>query len=275
MLLNRTILSTDYLSENQIFIDFDLLNDYSIQLQLVQQSLLLIRQLLEITPEMICELGLFDQSSKTSLVSSLSSHLLTDSLTTVMILLNISKQNVPAIQYLSLQILKLLVEQVNTSLFITLFDSYPVEATTIRTSINQLFIHGLFDYKQDLCQLVFPTQSGQLDQLNESSDKIQSQSIQLVLDLLITYGQNSLPSIVSSLLLLPQSFSISHMECSLSTLFNTLLTFLETPSLVAFHPLAASKAAHFIYLLCLHHDVFNSSFNSFIRNHFLQNYAQF
>ena len=31
MLLNRTILSTDYLSENQIFIDFDLLNDYSIE----------------------------------------------------------------------------------------------------------------------------------------------------------------------------------------------------------------------------------------------------
>lgn len=243
------------------------MNDYSIQLQLVQQSLLLIRQLLEITPEMICELGLFDQSSKSSLVSSLSSHLLTDSSTTIMILFNISKQNVPSIQYLSLQILKLLVEQVNTSLFITLFDSYPVEATTIRTSINQLFIHGLFNYKQDICQLVFPTQSGplgQLGQLNESQDKIQSQSIQLILDLLIAYGQNSFPSIVSSLLLLPQSFSISHMECSLSTLFNTLLTFLETPSLVAFHPLAASKAVHFIYLLCLHHDVFRYSFNSFI-----------
>lgn len=250
VIVNQTVLTTDCLSDDQIFIDFDLLNDYPIQLQLVEQSLVVVRQLLEITPEMICELGLFDQSSKTSLVSSLSSHLLTDSLTTINLLLNINRQSAPAIQYLSLQILKLLVEQVNSSLFISLFDSYPIEATTIRTSLNQLFIHGLFEYKKENCQLTLPTHS------SPSQESLRSQCVQLVLDLFVAYGQTSFPSVISSLLLLPQSFSISHVECSISTVFNTLLTFLETPALVAFHPIAASKAAHFIYLLFLHHDVF-------------------
>lgn len=205
---------------------------------------------------MICELGLFNQSSKNHFINSLSSHLLTDSHLTVTILLNITNNAQPSLQFSTLQVLRLLVDQLSTNLFITLFDSYPLEATAIRSSINQLFVQSVFTHTHDDLTLSLSTR--------ESPSQCKIKSIQLLLDLLIAHGSQPFPSSISSLLLFPQSLSVSHGEGSVSTLFTSFLTFLETPSLIAFHPLLASKVAHFIYLLCQHKDVTSSRFDSLI-----------
>ena len=230
-----------------MFIDFDLLDSYFIQVELVNHAMVLVRHLLEITPEMICELGLFSQSSKAHFTNSLSSQLLTDSHLTVTILLNITNASQPSLQFSTLQVLRLLVDQLSTNLFITLFDSYPLEAMAIRSSINQLFIQTVFTHVQEDTTLVLPT--------HQTSTQFKAKSVQLLLDLLIAHGSQSFPSSISSLLLFPQALSSAHAEGNIGMLFTSLLTFLETPSLIAFHPLTASKVAHFILLLCQHKDV--------------------
>lgn len=240
--LGRHTFSTDGFSESSSYIDFELIDAYPVQVELIQQSMNLLRQLLEITPEMICELGLFSQTSKSSLITSLSSQLLTDSLSTITLLQNISYSNQPSLQLSSIQVLKLLIDQLDTNLIMTLLDSYPVEASTIRSALNQLLLQTLFTYTQSDLSL-------------SPSSNPQSRSVQVLLDMLVAHGKQPFPSAISSLLLFPQSLSVSHVSNSISTLFNSLLTFLETPSLVAFHPLAASKIIHFIYLLSLHRDV--------------------
>lgn len=168
-----------------------MIDAYSVQVDLIQQSMNLLRQLLEITPEMICELGLFSQTSKSSLITSLSSQLLTDSSSTINILQNISYSNQPSLQLSSIQVLKLLVDQLDTNLIMTLLDSYPVEASTIRSALNQLLIQTLFTYTQNDLSL-------------SPSSNPQSRSVQVLLDMLVAHGKHPFPSAISSLLLFPK-----------------------------------------------------------------------
>ena len=80
-------LSSDGIADASILVDFSLVDAYAAQVRVIRDATVLLRQLLEVTPEAISRLGLRVQTSGTpALVTCLASQLLAEGATTMALL---------------------------------------------------------------------------------------------------------------------------------------------------------------------------------------------
>ena len=132
-------LSSDGIADASILVDFSLVDAYAAQVRVIRDATVLLRQLLEVTPEAISRLGLRVQTSGTpALVTCLASQLLAEGATTMALLFHITNSLEPSLQLTSLRLLRQLADQLNPELFVSLFESYPDESRAIRIACNEL-----------------------------------------------------------------------------------------------------------------------------------------
>lgn len=272
MALNHTVVSTthmatDCIAESSVLVEFRLLDMYPCQIDLVHQTLLLLRHLLTITPETISQIGLrYQVPSSSMLVTSLASHLLTETRATIAILLHITNTKEPVLQLLAMQILRLLADQVKTDLFLAIFDSYPCETQAICAACNDLVIASLFTTTQDAFSLSAQLDSDPSTMMSTmlsapstaplmDTSRLHAETCRVFLDLLVTHASCEFPSVVTLLLSLPRALSTARQENSLQSVIATLISFLHYPSLIPYHPVLASKVCYLFYLLCSHQEV--------------------
>ena len=276
--LSHTVLSmkhllSDCISDASVLVDFGLVDAYPCQVALLRQAMVLLSHLLTVTSETISRVGLrYQAAAASSLVSALASHLLTDSAATVALLLHLADASEPFLQLLAARILRLLADQLQTSLFLAVFDSFPAEAAAIRHACNDLAVATLFAARPD----TFPPGAAQSDtQLDAQSDmqsdaqidaqidapeevdgsRLRAETCRVLLDLLVAHAAAEFPSVTSTLLALPQSLAAARQENSLQSLLGSCLTFLASPALVCDHPVLAAKIARLLFLLCSHREV--------------------
>ena len=276
--LSHTVLSmkhllSDCISDASVLVDFGLIDAYPCQVALLRQAMVLLSHLLTVTSETISRVGLrYQAAAASSLVSALASHLLTDSAATVALLLHLADASEPFLQLLAARILRLLADQLQTSLFLAVFDSFPAEAAAIRHACNDLAVATLFAARPD----TFPPGAAQSDtQLDAQSDmqsdaqidaqidapeevdgsRLRAETCRVLLDLLVAHAAAEFPSVTSTLLALPQSLAAARQENSLQSLLGSCLTFLAYPALVCDHPVLAAKIARLLFLLCSHREV--------------------
>ena len=241
-------ISSDGIADSAVLIDFALFDAYSFQVRAIYDSIGLVRQLLEVTPEVISRLSLRSQlPGNVSLVTSLASQLLADSHIAMTLLIHITDSLEPSLQLITLQVLHCLSDQLNSDLFVSLFDGYPEETMAIRAACNELCRSVLFLQQQDISST---------DTINEESSEqaLRRQACNVLLDLLVAHASVEFPSVVSVLLALPQSLLSIRTPGSVC-LLGTLITFLDSPALVSLHSVLGSKVTRLFFLLCSHRDV--------------------
>lgn len=252
-LISFKALSSDGIADASILVDFALLDAYPAQVRMVRDAAVLLRQLLEVTPEAISRLGLRVQTSGTpALVTCLASQLLAEGATTMALLLHIADSPEPSLQLTSLRLLRQLVDQLNPELFVSLLDSYPDESRAIRVACNELLRTTLFLQQRDVS---LPLLSNGEVSSDVSDHETRVEACRVLLDLLVAHGSVQFPSVVSSLLAFPQSFSAARVPSSVSCILATLLTFLDSPALLSLHAVLGAKVVRFFCLLCSHRDV--------------------
>ena len=248
-------LSSDGIADASILVDFSLLDAYPAQVRAIRDAAVLLRQLLEVTPEAISRLVLRVQTSGTpALVTCLASQLLAEGATTIVLLFHITDSLEPSLQLTSLRLLRRLVDQLNPELFVSLFDSYPDESRAIRVACNELLRTTLFRQQRDVS---LPLLSNGEVSPDASDTETRVEACRVLLDLLVAHGSVQFPSVVSTLLGLPQSFSAARIPSSVSCILATLLTFLDSPALLSLHAVMGAKVVRFLCLLCGHRDVGN------------------
>ena len=245
-------LSSDGIADASILVDFSLLDAYPAQVRVIRDATVLLCQLLEVTPEAISRLGLRVQTSGTpALVTCLASQLLAEGATTMALLFHITNSLEPSLQLASLRLLRQLADQLNPELFISLFESYPDESRAIRVACNELLRTTLFRQQRDGS---LPLSNGEMSS-DVSDEETRVEACRVLLDLLVAHGSVQFPSVVSSLLAFPQSFSAARIPSSVSCILATLITFLDSPALLSFHAVLGAKVVRFFCLLCSHRDV--------------------
>lgn len=249
-------ISSDGIADSSVLVDFALFDAYSFQVRAIYDAIALVRQLLEVTPEVISRLSLRSQLPGTvSLVTSLASQLLADSHIAMTLLIHITDSLEPNLQLITLQVLRCLSDQLNSDLLVSLFDGYPEETMAIRAACNELCRSVLFLQQQDL------STDGK-NKEESSEQELRRQACSVLLDLLVAHASVEFPSVVSVLLALPQSL-VSIRAPGSVCLLGTLVTFLDSPALVSLHSVLGSKITRLFFLLCSHHDVGFISFSHF------------
>ena len=172
----------------------------------------------------------------------------------ITLLIHITDSLEPSLQLITLQVLRCLSDQLNSDLFVSLFDGYPEETMAIRAACNELCRSVLFLQQQDIS-------SADGNNKEESSEQeFRRQACNVLLDLLVAHASVEFPSVVSMLLALPQSLLSIRAPGSVC-LLGTLVTFLDSPALVSLHSVLGSKITRLFFLLCSHHDVGSISFS--------------
>ena len=246
-------LSSDGIADASILVDFSLVDAYAAQVRVIRDATVLLRQLLEVTPEAISRLGLRVQTSGTpALVTCLAPQLPPEGATTMALLFHITASLEPSLQLTSLRLLRQLADQLNPELFVSLFESYPDESRAIRIACNELLRTTLFRQQRDGS---LPLLSNGEVSPDVSDEEKRVEACRVLLDLLVAHGSVQFPSVVSSLLAFPQSFSAARIPSSVSCILATLITFLDSPALLSFHAVLGAKVVRFFCLLCSHRDV--------------------
>ena len=251
-LLLSSQIPSDGIADSCVFVDFALLDAYPFQVRAIHDAIVLVCQLLEVTPEVISRLSLRSQvPGTTSLVTSLASQLLADSHVTMTLLIHLTDSLEPSLQLVTLQVLRRLADQLNSDLFVSLFDAYPEETMAIRAACNEICRSTLFLQHQD---------DFSMDGEEMSEQRLRRQACCVLLDLLVAHASVGFPSVVSVLLALPQSLTTIRAPGSVC-LLGTLVTFLDSPALLSLHSVLGSKVTRLLFLLCSHHDVCFISFS--------------
>lgn len=267
-------LVSDCISDSSLLVAFELIDAYPCQVALLRQAMSLLAHLLSVSAETISRVGLrYQTAAAPSLVTSLASHLLTDSTATIALLLHLADAGEPFLQLLAARILRLLADQLQTPLFLSIFDSFPAETAAIRHACNDLAISTLFTAQPD----AFAPGAAQSDALSPNASlraapravedatcgyevpaddaQLRAETCRVLLDLLVAHAAAEFPSVTTTLLALPQALAAARQENSLQSLVATFLTFLAYPALVTYHPVLAAKIARLLFLLCSHREV--------------------